>query len=232
MNNSQNRTKQQGGNVVATKAIIWDWNGTMLNDVVGNVESVNYLCNKYGVNSITVEYYKGNFSFPVKSFYETLGFNFLREDFDKVSKEYIEHFKTLPNIELHPNLKDTLAMIKELGIKQYVLSAMESRLLNVMLRDYGIAQYFDEIQGTDDHHAHSKEEYGHLLLEKIDTPRENIVMIGDTLHDAEVAKALGIKVILVSSGHNTHDRLKESGAEVFDNPVEAIGRGLSLVKLD
>lgn len=204
------------------KAIIWDWNGTMLNDVVPSVNSLNYICDKYSLRSVSVEFYKHNFSFPVREFYKELGFDFARHDFDMVSHEYINHFKAHKNIQLYPNLKELLDKIHSVGIKQYVLSAMESTLLKEMLIEYGISQYFDYIQGSDDHQANSKVDSGRRLLEKIDILKENIVLIGDTLHDFEVANELGITSVLVSSGHNTYERLILTGAQVCDNPAEAI----------
>lgn len=204
------------------KALIWDWNGTILNDVVHSVNSLNYICDKYSLKSVSVELYKQNFSFPVREFYKGLGFDFAKHDFDMVSHEYINHFKAHKDIQLYPNLKELLAKIHNVGIKQYVLSAMESTLLKEMLIEHGISQYFDHIQGSDDHQANSKVDSGRRLLEKIEIPMENIVLIGDTLHDFEVANELGITSVLVSSGHNTYERLIPVGTQVCDNPEKAI----------
>jgi len=47
-------------------------------------------------------------------------------------------------------------------------------------------------------------------------------MVGDTVHDYEVAQAMGTDCILIASGHNSRDRLEETGVLVLDSPNEII----------
>ena len=50
-----------------------------------------------------------------------------------------------------------------------------------------------------------------------------MLLIGDTLHDAEVAAAADVDCVLVAHGHQSKERLKQSGAQVVDS-LEAIVR--------
>jgi len=66
------------------------------------------------------------------------------------------------------------------------------------------------------HYAHTKLENAMLLVEKIGLPKNEIVMVGDTMHDFEVAKAVGVECVLFSGGHYSRQRLEKSGALVID----------------
>lgn len=49
---------------------------------------------------------------------------------------------------------------------------------------------------------------------------EKVLMVGDTLHDLEVANAMGIKCVLVAQGHTSYTRLRDTGAFVFNDLFE------------
>ena len=51
---------------------------------------------------------------------------------------------------------------------------------------------------------------------------EDIVMIGDTLHDCEIGNQFGIDVFLVANGHQDYKRLQHCKAKVFQDLREAV----------
>ena len=60
--------------------IIWDWNGTLINDAWLFVEIMNEELKDRKLPLITVKDYRKHFTFPVKKYYENLGFNFEKEN--------------------------------------------------------------------------------------------------------------------------------------------------------
>ena len=72
------------------KGIIWDWNGTLLNDTKLAVESMNKILLKRGLPVLTVERYKHVFTFPVRDYYQSVGFDFDKEPFEIPAMEFIE----------------------------------------------------------------------------------------------------------------------------------------------
>ncbi len=64
--------------------IIWDWNGTLLDDVGAAVNALNRMLAVRGVAPTTREYYRAHFGFPVRPFYEELGVNLAHEDWDRI----------------------------------------------------------------------------------------------------------------------------------------------------
>ena len=69
--------------------IVWDWNGTILNDVNICVDVINALLKRRRMKEISINEYKNSFCFPVINYYKKLGFNFKKESFDSIAVEYM-----------------------------------------------------------------------------------------------------------------------------------------------
>ena len=198
------------------KTIIWDWNGTLLNDASFCVMCMNKVLVKRNMQQIDINQYRNSFTFPVKKYYEAIGFDFEKENFEVPAMEFInQYYSHLSEADLHPCATDVLEFFKKSGTKQLVLSAMEHENLIVSLTDKGIINFFDDISGINDHYAHSKLEMGKDLIKKSGINRNTTLMIGDTIHDLEVASGLGVDYILVSNGHQSQERLLKATPNVI-----------------
>jgi len=199
-----------------TKTIIWDWNGTLLNDADYCVICMNKVLKKRNIQQINIEQYRTHFTFPVKDYYEAIGFDFEKEDFEIPAMEFInEYYEHLNKADLHKCVFDILDFFKQQGYKQLVLSAMEHENLINSLTEKGIINYFEDIQGIDDHYAISKLEMGRKLMKQLNIDPDTTIMVGDTTHDLEVAAGLGIGCILVSGGHQSEERLISATSKVI-----------------
>ena len=192
--------------------VIWDWNGTLLDDAWLCVDVMNGMLEERGLPLKTLEEYKELFDFPVKGYYARLGFDFDREPFDEVGREFIVRYNGRQGeTVLHTEVPEVLAGIAAKGITQHILSAREHNELISETKSLGVFNFFDRIRGLDDHYAHGKTDVGLRLVAEIGVPREKIVFIGDTRHDAEVASQVGIDCILVPIGHHSEKRLLALG---------------------
>ncbi len=137
--------------------------------------------------------------------------------------EFIDHYYSgLNEVNLQRKAKETLLFFKKLGFKQFVLSAMEHSNLINSLTDKGLVNYFDEVSGINNHYAHSKLEMGIDLVNKIGITLSEILLIGDTIHDFEVASGLGVDCILVANGHQSKKRLLQVTTNVISTLDEII----------
>jgi len=201
--------------------IIWDWNGTLLNDVSICIKAMNKLLNKRGISPLTENRYRDVFTFPVRDYYEQIGFDFSVEEFDTPALKFIEYYQNfLPMAGLFPEVDAVLRQLKNNNINQYILSAMEHNSLLLSVRSLSIEKYFTAIAGIDNHFAKSKINRGIKLIGDMNIDRSKTLMVGDTLHDMEVAEALGINCVLVSQGHQTAKRLKVNGNTVINSLSE------------
>ncbi|MFO7936093.1 MAG: HAD family hydrolase [Kiritimatiellia bacterium] len=195
--------------------IIWDWNGTLLDDTRACVNSVNKMLVERNLPLLSIERYRDIFGFPVFDFYRKIGFQLEEEDRDAMAVEFHDLMLSDDSIGLQPGVKQTLSALKRRGFTQSVLSASEQSILDAMINDYELAAFFSQITGINNLYGDSKMSMGQRLVEIMGVSSESIVIVGDSLHDYEVAEELNVKCILVSCGHQSHLRLAETGMPVF-----------------
>lgn len=192
------------------KNIVWDWNGTLLDDVKVGVRTLNDMLGKRGLPLLSVQEYKDQFGFPVVDFYHKVGFDLERESLPELSVDFVKTYDLYAEkMELNVAVRDVLQEIQKGGMKQYILSALREDLLQQMVRDFGIDSRFDQACGSDNIYAAGKIERGKRMLQCYPVCPDETLMVGDTVHDAEVAQALGFDCILFSGGHNSEWRLLE-----------------------
>lgn len=198
--------------------VIWDWNGTLFDDVDMCVEILNELLEKYNLARITKSTYRGIFSFPVRRYYERLGFDFDRLSFESIADEFIARYvERVRECELYCGAGDVLRALSAHGMKQSILSAYHESYLKDVVSRCGIFPYFEHLCGLSDNFAGGKSGRGSELIAVLGCDLKSLVMIGDTDHDVEVAGALGIDVVLLAHGHQDGERLKRvQGAVVLD----------------
>lgn len=203
--------------------IIWDWNGTLLNDAWLCVEVMNKMLSDRNLAPLTLQKYRSIFNFPVKNYYQKLGFDFNSEPFESVGMEFMIMYN-LRQAEccLFAEAPDVLKSLMEKGYKQSILSAREENELKIETKQLGVADFFDHISGLGDPFAHGKSEIGKTLVNSLHVPAENILFIGDTSHDAEVAAFLGLQCILIPNGHLSEDRILSCNVPVVHSLHELL----------
>ncbi len=204
--------------------IIWDWNGTLLNDVDWSVRVVNRMLLKRGLKPLSgVEGYRSVFGFPIVHYYERAGFDFTDEPFEKVAEEYISLYYSEEGFlcGLHDGVEAALAAFRDQGLSQVILSASKADILAGQVARYPIRDYFDALLGISDIYARSKVEVGRAYMERGEVKRA--LLIGDTEHDFEVARELGADCLLIANGHQPKEKLLRCGVPVLDSLLEAAG---------
>lgn len=205
------------------KHIIWDWNGTLLDDAWLCVEILNKMLACRKMKLTTLEQYQNHFDFPVMDYYLKLGFDFSKENFDAVAREYITSYNAqFHNCSLRKGIKDTINRLKKAGFSQSVLSASQQTSLIAALECYKLKNLFENICGLDDYYAHGKVDAGKKLMKNLNAHAKEILLIGDTTHDYQVAYELGADCMLLPAGHQSRERLAAAGAKVCNDLDEAL----------
>ena len=201
--------------------IIWDWNGTLLNDAWLFVDIMNGILKKYNMGNITIKKYRDIFEFPIKEYYKKLGFDLNNYSFEKFGTEFITAYKKRKyEASLYPKVKSILSKLLSKNIHHSILSAGEQNLLYDLTNYYKIQKYFSYINGVNNFHANGKIEKGLEFIENIKLNTNKVLLIGDTNHDYEVAQAIGIDCLLISHGHHSYSRLIQTGSPVIKNILE------------
>ena len=199
------------------KHIIWDWNGTLIDDALLCLEIINEVLSKRGAPKITYNTYLEHFDFPVKDFYEKIGFDFSREPFHVPADEYIKEYDNRSiQCKLQPGATEILSHFQDAGLLQSILSASKQKSIEQAVEHYSLKAFFKHIYGLADHYANGKIEIAKEFIKNIGLAKNEIVIIGDTSHDYKVASALNIDCILIQGGHQDKKRLESCGVPVLD----------------
>ena len=197
------------------RSIIWDWNGTLLNDVEISILSMNQLLEKRNYPLLTTEKYLAIFTFPVQEYYKQAGVDFDVYDWDTIAMEFISNYrKNVQIAKLHRDVRMTLDHFHRKNISQYILSAMQQDFLTETVSAAGINGVFKKIVGLNNHYAATKEDIAEDLLKEIELESYEVCMVGDTIHDFEVAQSVDIPCILIAHGHQSFERLNRTGTVV------------------
>lgn len=198
------------------KHIIWDFNGTLLDDVHHAVAIINEILHDHQLPALTQEKYQEVFGFPVRNYYEKVGFNFALHNFEKLSHRFVDTFmEKIDRCQVFPHALDLLQKFQQTGRTQSVLSASDQENLNWLMEKFNLTPFFEHVVGIQDKFASSKLEQGRQLIQKSSFKPEETLLIGDTDHDLDVGKELGIDVILLAHGHQSEVRLRAIHQQVF-----------------
>jgi phosphoglycolate phosphatase len=206
---------------MSIRHVIWDFNGTLLDDVDCCVGTLNTLLADRALAPISRAQYLAGFGFPVRDFYLGLGFDFEREAFDAVSASFIARYSArLHEAAAHSGAHAALDSLRQRAVPQSVVSAMELTLLRSLLARYGLAEYMTHVRGLDHLNATSKIDIGLALLAELRVAPREVVLVGDTLHDRELAEAIGCHCLLFARGHQSRERLASPGVTLIESLSE------------
>ena len=199
------------------KYIFFDFNGTIINDLDLCLDLLNEILNKQGAKELSIDEYKNVFKFPIKQYYIDAGVDLSKDSFEDLAIWFINKYQPLSmECGLFNGIVDTFKVLKDKGYHLVILSASERNNLIEQCVNYDIDKYFDAILGIDNIHAASKVVIALDYLKENNINGSDVLFIGDTLHDLEVAKAIGASCMLVSCGHQSYDVLKNGGVTILN----------------
>lgn len=201
-----------------TELLIWDWNGTLLDDVALCNNCLNQLLKESGSCAhYDRDAYREIFGFPIIDYYRRAGFDFDRHPYEELAARFNQIYPAhSDDCSLCPGVRETLRFAQDAGLRQIILSASEIGTLKRQVAHYQLTDYFDEIIGQSDFYAHGKIEAAREWLARQKPDPTKALLIGDSLHDAEVAQELGVRCVLCAAGHQSRERLLTAGVPVID----------------
>lgn len=198
--------------------VIWDWNGTLMDDAWLCVQIMNDMLEKRSMPQVDLTTYRQHFGFPVKDYYDWLGFDPATDTFEAISHEYIDAYEQRRlECDLHNEANALLESFREAGTSQVIVSAYRQHTLEEIVAHYGLENYFDRLIGLDNIFAAGKVANAKAHRDSLPYPDHELLLIGDTLHDFEVAQAIRADCVLLAHGHHNRERLEATGAPVFDS---------------
>lgn len=201
--------------------IILDFNGTILDDVDLCFNILNTMLKRHGYKEISKERYLDIFDFPVINYYVKAGFDLKKDSFDDLAVEFINLYQ---NASLNCNLYSSLIpfLNKNEDKHKLILSASQIDNLKEQVNHFGITKYFDAVLGTNTIEGRGKLDVALDYIKTNNLDPNRTILIGDTIHDFEVARALNVKCALVAKGHQSKERLLKCTSNVYNDLSEII----------
>jgi phosphoglycolate phosphatase-like HAD superfamily hydrolase len=208
--------------------IVWDWNGTLFDDLHIVVEAVNAALGPFEVPAIDTDRYRDHFQRPVQRFYDVLLGRAVEEhEWRAIDDTFHDAYRRrLDQADLHVTARTAIERVARNGGSQSLLSMWWHDELVPAVARFGLDHYMLRVDGN--RQVAGDRKAGQLArhieaLSDHGIDRRHVIMIGDTFDDGHAAHAVGIGCILFAGGgsHHRHE-LEATGLPVADTLTEAL----------
>lgn len=194
--------------------IIFDWSGTLVDDLPAVLVASNHVFVKAGVPELTLDQFRAEFCLPFKSFYDRyvphLSLRQLEEWFHESFQAAQDKVVALPHA------KAFLECCRANGLRTFVLSSVRRDHYAAQAGKTGFGAFIDHPVTE----VWDKRERIHSLLDEHKLVRSETMFIGDMAHDIDTARHGGVFSCAVLTGYNRLDQLRASQPDLV---VEHLG---------
>lgn len=189
--------------------IIFDWSGTLVDDLPAVLKASNYVLTQSGKETMTLEKFREEFQLPFTRFYDRhtpeVPMAKLEEWF------HTEYRQAQDSVVELPHAREFLEFCRENRFRTFLLSTVHGEHFKTQCRSNGFDAYIDKPY-TD---VWDKRKKIHDLLEENHLEPDETLFIGDMEHDITTAKFGGVHSCAVLTGYNTADQLRAAGPDLI-----------------
>ena len=199
------------------KNIIFDWSGVVRDTVTCQMWIVNRIFKKYEVREISMEEFRENWKQPPALFYQ----KYLPEGYSEEERvKFFQECNSDKNCPKSAPILEVVELIRKCKDSGYFLAVVSSDFPDTLLpevKDWGLEDVFNKIvTGVDD-----KLETVQKIIQDNNLNLQNTFFVGDSNHEIDVAKKVGIKSVAVTWGFTSERKLRDGNPDyVAHNPLE------------
>ena len=186
-----------------TELAIFDWNGTLLDDLTVVYESVVEIFRTYVIPAPTLEQYRNEIQSDFMKFYFDHGFpkETRRDDLNAIRKRYLQEHGH--RARLRPNVKELLELCRKLRIHTAIVSGEKEDVLLERLDQFQLLPLLNEVRGN----SWEKERVLEEVVNRFRIPAQRAFYLDDSVDGLQAAKNLGIVTIGFTSGYYPKERI-------------------------
>ena len=178
------------------KNLIFDWSGTLVDDMGPVIEATNMVLAKYGIAPYDREGFRRNFRLPYHEFYEELLPGIELAELEAHFRPAFDHATSL--VTVLPHAREKLEWAKQRGMRLFVLTSMDPTAFARQLNEFELQDFFEETYAG----VLDKREIIENILATHALQKDETAFIGDMTHDIETARHGGISSIAVLTGYH------------------------------
>lgn len=209
--------------------LVWDWNGTLLDDLGIVLEAVNRSIADFGVGAITADDYRDHYTRPVRRFYDRLlGRVIDDEEWLRLNTGFHDaYFELALEVDLAPSAHEAMDILEEAGWGQSLLSMSPQDWLEGIVGRLGLTERFELVDGLSGSTGGFKAVHLEDHLSVLGVEGESVVVVGDTPDDVAAARHVGATPILFHGGSHHMESLAAEGVPIAETVVEAVEIAIS-----
>lgn len=204
--------------------LIWDWNGTLLDDLGIVIRAVNHSIASFGLDPITADDYRDHYTRPVRKFYDNLfGRVIDDEEWLRLNTAFHDaYFELAVEVDLASGAYEAIDALETAGWTQSLLSMSPQDWLQGIVDRLGLSERFALVDGLSGPTGGLKANHLEEHLRVLAIAGESAVVVGDTPDDVAAARHVGATPILFHGGSHHRDVLEAEGVPVAETVVEAV----------
>lgn len=204
--------------------IVWDWNGTLFDDTRVSYEASAEVFAARGLRPVTFDEYRTAFTRPIAVFYEALfGWRPDPDTFAGIDEQFHDAYRRrLESCQLATDATEALVRWTGTDRSQSLLSMWRHTELEAAVHAHRIADRFSRVDGLTGPGGGRKAAHLARHLARLGLDGSDVVLVGDSVDDADAAHAAGARCVLYSGGCQTRARLETVGVPVADSLVGAL----------
>jgi len=210
------------------KHVVFDWNGTLLDDQALVVDALNAVLADRGLPPTDLATYQRLYTRPVQTFYERLfGRPIEPGEWEHLDDVYHDGYAlALERARLAVDAEVALDRVAGVGCSQSLLSMYRHEQLVPLVQRLGVDGHFlriDGLQGAGGgHKAPHLETHLARILPLTGAAPDEILVVGDAIDDAVAADHVGARCVLYDGGSHPRAELEATGLPVTDSLTEAL----------
>lgn len=196
--------------------LIFDWSGTLCDDLALTLEATNYVLAQYGCPALTREQFRAEFQLPYPDYYAVKTPEAKLEELENHYRYAFDRSRT--GVTIIPHAREFMDFCTARGIRCFALTSMDPKAFDEQSRELGIRPYFEHVHSG----IHNKQHYIPTVMQMHGLVPGETAFIGDMQHDMDAAHCAGVTAIGVLTGYNDAAQLCQATPDLVVPDLAAL----------